>query len=55
MHLPNQYKPNKPTHLNEIRDHKTPNTLEYVFGLRESFRPTTISISLNMTKACGIS
>ncbi len=41
--------------MNEIRDHKSPNTLEYVFGLRESFRPTTISISLIITKAFGIS
>lgn len=42
------------TYLKEIRDQRSPNRLEYVLGFRESFLPTTISISLNITKAYGI-
>lgn len=42
------------TYLKEIKDQRSPNTLEYVLGFRESFLPTTTSISLIMTKACGI-
>jgi hypothetical protein len=43
------------THLKEAKDQRSPKTLEYVFGFRESFLPTTTSISLIMTMACGIS
>lgn len=42
------------TYLKETKDQRSPNTLEYVLGFRESFLPTTTSISLIMTKACGI-
>lgn len=42
-------------HLKEAKDQRSPKTLEYVFGFRESFLPTTTSISLIMTMACGIS
>lgn len=42
-------------HLKETKDQRSPKTLEYVLGLRESFLPTTRSISLSMTMACGIS
>jgi len=42
------------TYLKEIKDQRSPNTLEYVLGFRESFLPTTTRISLIITKACGI-
>lgn len=43
------------THLNEMRDQRSPKMLEYVFGLRQSFLPTTVRMSFNMTSAFGIS